>query len=30
MTWDNPAEAAAEFVHAHPEFVIEQPAMAFQ
>lgn len=28
-TWDNPAEAAAEFVHAHPEFVIEQPAWPF-
>ncbi len=27
--WDNPAAAAAEFVQAHPEFVIEQPAWPF-
>jgi cephalosporin hydroxylase len=27
--WDNPAAAAAEFIQAHPEFVIEQPAWPF-
>lgn len=28
-TQDNPCEAAAEFVARHPEFVLEQPAWAF-
>jgi cephalosporin hydroxylase len=27
--WDNPAAAATEFAHRHPEFVIEQPAWPF-
>jgi len=27
--WDNPTEAAREFQQAHPEFVLEQPAWAF-
>jgi cephalosporin hydroxylase len=27
--WDNPTEAAAEFVGRHPEFVMEQPAWPF-
>lgn len=27
--WDNPKEAAAEFARAHPEFVLEAPAFAF-
>ncbi len=27
--WDHPAAAALEFVEAHPEFVIEQPAWPF-
>ena len=28
-TWDNPTDAAIEFAAQHPEFVIEQPAWAF-
>lgn len=28
-TWDNPADAAIEFVSDHPDFVIEQPAWPF-
>lgn len=28
-TWDNPAEAAKEFLKSHPEFVLEQPAWPF-
>ncbi len=28
-TWNNPVSAAQEFVKAHPQFVIEQPAMPF-
>lgn len=28
-TWDNPTDAALEFVASHPEFVIEQPAWPF-
>jgi cephalosporin hydroxylase len=27
--WDNPAAAAIEFAHQHPEFVLEQPAWPF-
>jgi cephalosporin hydroxylase len=27
--WDNPSDAAAEFVQKHPEFLLEQPAWAF-
>lgn len=27
--WDNPSDAAAEFVRKHPEFVLEQPAWPF-
>jgi len=27
--WDHPAAAAAEFVQAHPEFLIEQPGWPF-
>jgi hypothetical protein len=27
--WDNPESAAAEFLQAHPDFVIEQPAWPF-
>mgnify|MGYP002633352554 FL=1 len=28
-TWDNPEQAAHEFVKSHPEFVIEEPAFPF-
>lgn len=28
-TWDNPTDAAIEFARSHPNFVIEQPAWAF-
>ena len=28
-TWNNPRQAALEFVRDHPEFVIEQPRFAF-
>ena len=28
-TWDNPEQAAHEFVKTHPEFVIEEPAFPF-
>ena len=28
-TWNNPSEAAKEFAYAHPEFVLEEPAWAF-
>jgi len=27
--WDNPAAAAIDFVHRHPQFVLEQPAWEF-
>ena len=27
--WDNPCDAAAEFVQKHPEFILEQPAWPF-
>jgi cephalosporin hydroxylase len=27
--WDNPAAAAAEFAHRHPEFILEQPPWPF-
>jgi len=27
--WDNPSDAAAEFVEEHPEFILEQPAWPF-
>lgn len=28
-SWNNPRQAALEFVRAHPEFTIEEPAFAF-
>jgi cephalosporin hydroxylase len=27
--WDNPADAVAEFIQKHPEFILEQPAWPF-